>query len=243
MIILVNRIETGIPGLDEILKGGLRIGSSVLVTGPPGTGKTVLAIQFIVEGAKRNEPGVYITSEETVEDLRFYAESLDLDIKKYEKKGLITLIQQPVLPKKLMSIATPLTIIKSKGIKRVVLDSITLFEYLHVSGEMDYRKEVLDFVLKMKESKVSLLAVSEKSIPNIDEIDYKAEDFLFDGLIVLTKIRKGSSFEHCITAIKIRGQDHLTDIFPLRIGKGGIEIFPKQIPFSLIEKDTEKSKM
>ena len=53
---------------------------------------------------------------------------------------------------------------------------------------MDYRKEVLDFVMKMKESNVNLLAISEKSISNIDDIKYDPEDFLFDGLIILMRI-------------------------------------------------------
>lgn len=228
--------------MDEVLKGGIREGASLLVTGPPGTGKTIFAIQYIVEGAKRGEAGIYITSEETIDDLRLYAESLGMPMEEYEKKGLITLIQQPVLPKKLMSIATPLTVIKSKSVRRVVLDSITLFEYMHVSGEMDYRKEVLDFVLKMKESNVTLMAISEKSISNIDDISYDPEDFLFEGLIVLTKIRKGSSFEHCLFVTKMRGQDHSTDIVPFKIGQGGVKVFPKQPPFSLVEKDTRKFK-
>jgi circadian clock protein KaiC len=239
---MVDKIKTGISGLDEILKGGMRQGASVLVTGPPGTGKTILAIQFIIEGAKKNEPGIYITSEEDVEDIRNYAEALGLDIKNLEKKGLVTLMKQPLFPKKLMSIATPLSVIKSKKIKRVVLDSVTLFEYAYFPEDAAYRREVLDFVNKMNETGVTLMATSEKSIRNIDEIEYKPEDFLFDGLIILAKIRKGSSFEHCITVTKMRGQDHSIDVFPFRIGEGGIEVFPKQIPFSLIEKDTKKFK-
>ncbi len=237
---MIKKIRTYIPGLDDILKGGLREGNSVLVTGPPGTGKTILGIQFVVEGAKKGEAGVYITSEETVDDIREYAEALGLDIKKYEKNGLITVIQQPILAKKIMTIAAPLTVIKTKNVKRVVLDSITLFEYIHASGEIDYRKEVLDFVLKMKESNVNLLTISEKSISQIDDIKYEPEDFLFDGVIILTKVRKGSSFEHCVMVAKMRGQDHLIDIFPFTIGKGGLSIFPKELPFSLIEKDTKK---
>ena len=84
--------------------------------------------------------------------------------------------------------------------------------------------------------------MSEKSISNIDEIEYRAEDFLFDGLVILTKIRKSASFEHCIMVEKMRGQDHLTNIVPFTIGKGGITVFPKQLPFSLIEKDEAKFK-
>ncbi|HZX45021.1 MAG TPA: ATPase domain-containing protein [Candidatus Nanoarchaeia archaeon] len=236
-----NRIKTFIPGLDEMLKGGLREGTNVLITGSPGTGKTLLGIQFILEGAKNGDAGVYITCEETVEDIRDYAEAIGYNIRSLEKKGLVTLIKQPISAKKLMTIATPLSVIESKSVKRVVLDSITLFGFVHASGEMDYRKEVLDFVLRMKESKVNLLVISEKSISNIDNIRYDTEDFLFDGLIILAKIRKGASFERCVMISKMRGQDHLFDLFPFSIDKSGLKIFPKQMPFSLIEKD-EKSR-
>jgi len=235
-------ISTGLPGLDKILKGGIRKGSAVLITGSPGTGKTIIGIQYIIEGAKRNEPGIYITSEEVTENIRLYASSLGLDITGYEKKGLITLIKQPLAPKKLMSIAAPLNIIKSKKIKRVVLDSLTLFKYAYYPEEVSYRREVLNFIIRMKESGTTSLSISEKSLTQIDDINYGAEDFLFDGLILLTKIRKSSTYEHCIMVSKMRGQDHLVDIFPYKIGQGGVTVFPDQLPFSLIEKDTERFK-
>jgi len=233
-------VKTGIPGLDDIMKGGIREGASILITGPPGTGKTIFCIQFILEGAKKGESGVYITSEETVQDIRQYAKNLGFDMEKYEKNGLITLIQQSIAPRKLMSIATPLALIKSKNVKRVVLDSITLFEYTYVSGVPEFRKEILDFVLKMKEANVTLVTVSEKSVMNIDGFEYKPEDFLFEGLILLTKVRKGSSYEFCLSVMKMRGQDHSLDIFPYKIGQGGMTVFPKEIPFSLIERDIKK---
>jgi len=238
----MNLIKTGIKGFDAILKGGLRENSSVLLTGGPGTGKTIFALQFICEGARLGEPGLYITFEETVESLREYSESIGLDLKKLENKGLVTLVQQPISDKKIMSIAAPLNVIKQKKIKRVALDSLTLFEYMHVAGTMDFRKEVLDFILRMKEVGVTLLTTSQKAVVNFDALEYQPQDFLFEGVVVLTKVRKSSSFERCLNVIKLRGQDHLLDVFPFTIKKGGIEVYPKELPFSLIEEDIGKQK-
>lgn len=236
----MEKLITGIPGFDEILKGGLNEKSAVLLTGGPGTGKSIFCLQFIYEGAKKGEAGVYITSEEDEESLRKYAKSIGMDIEKYEKQGLIHLVKQSISNKKLVSIATPLDIIKKDHVKRVVLDSLTLFQYTHVAGDYDYRKEVIEFLELMKGLDITLLATSEKIITNLDTMKYEPEDFLFHGLVVMVKIRKSSTFERCIYVVKLRGQDHLMDIFPFTIGLGGIKVFTKQLPFSLIDKDSEK---
>lgn len=235
-------IKTGIPGLDEIFKGGVKEKNAILVTGGPGTGKSILAWQFIFEGAKKGEPGLFISAEQELDDLREDMRSVGFNIDKYEKEKKMILVKQPITSKKLVSIAAPLDLIKKYKIKRVALDSLTLFEYTHLAGEMDYRKEVLDFVRIMKEENVTLLATSEKTVTNADVLEYQSEDFLFDGLILLTAIRKASSFERCIHIIKMRGQPHLLDIYPLRIGKGGVKIFPDQLPFSLIEEESRRKK-
>ncbi|MFH1053189.1 MAG: ATPase domain-containing protein [Candidatus Woesearchaeota archaeon] len=233
-----EKIKSGIQGFDTVLKGGLRKGVATLVTGSPGTGKTIFGIQFIVGGAKNNEPGLYIVSEESEEDLRNYSRSLGLELEKYEKNGLITILRQPLAPKKLMSIAAPLSIIKSKKIQRVVLDSLTMFKYAYFPEEVSFRREVLSYISNMKKAGVTSLTISEKSLPHFDDIKYIDEDFVFDGVILLTKIRKSSSYEHCITVQKMRGQDHLVDVFPYKIQKGGVIVYPDQLPFSLIEKDS-----
>jgi circadian clock protein KaiC len=237
---MVNIIKTNIPGFDELLKGGLRQSSSVLLAGSPGTGKTVFTLQFLVEGAKKGESGIYITLEESPDDLRNYAKSFGWDIESYEKKGLITFVQQSVSQKKFIGSSTPLALIKRQNIKRVIVDSITLFEHAHILGEKDLREDILDFISEMKESKVTLIATSEKSIVNLEDFQYSPEDFLFDGLVVLVKIRKGNSYEDCITVQKMRGQEHSLNIVPLKITNKGIRIFPNEIPFSLIEKDAKK---
>lgn len=240
--ISLKRVETGIPGLDEILKGGVNETSCILIKGAPGTGKTILALQFIYNGAKKGQAGLYIVCEETIEEVKEYAKSMGMDFNEFEKNGLVTFVRQPITTRKLVSIAIPLDIIRQKKVKRVVLDSLTFFEYTHAAGEMDYRKEVLNFIWIMKEVGATLFVTSEHNETNVDSSIYRPEDFLFDGLIKMMMIRKGSSFERCLHVIKMRGQEHLIDVYPIKIGANGITVYPKQIPFSLIEKDEEKFK-
>ena len=240
---MVELMKTGIPGFDDLLKGGLKENNCVLIAGSPGTGKTIFSLQFLIEGAKQGEAGIFITLEEAPDDLRLYAKSFGWDIEEYEKKGLITFVQESVSQKKFIGSSTPLALIKRKNIRRVVIDSITLFEHAHILGEKDLREDILDFISSMKESNVTLLATSEKSIVNLDDFTYNPEDFLFDGLVVLVKIRKGNSYEDCITIQKMRGQEHSLSIVPIKITKDGIKIFPNELPFSLIEKDIKEGKL
>lgn len=236
----MEKIKIGISGLDEVFKGGVREGSSILITGAPGTGKTVATIQFLHYGAKNNEPGLYITSEETAESVKDYARSLNLDLDEFEKKGLITFVQHPYGETKFGSLEQPLKIIKNKKIKRAVLDSLTLFQLLDSGSDLSFKKAIMDFLYNLKSSNVTFLATSQRTTTDLDSFNFKDEDFLFEGLIILTRIRKSESFERCLNVAKMRGQEHLMNVYPISIGPGGMKVLTKQIPFSLIEKDTGK---
>ena len=237
----MQKIKTGIPGLDEILKGGLNQNSSVLITGAPGTGKSIMALQFAYYGAQKGEPSLYLTSEETAVTLRSYAKSLGMDLEPLEKKGTLTIVEQPITGK-IISIEAPLTVIRKKKIKRVALDSLTLFQYAYGSDQYEFRKGILSFLSDMKNEGITLFVTSERSTMDIDNFAYKPQDFIFEGLIILSKIRKSQSFERVLTVAKVRGQDHLLDIFPFQITSEGVKVFPKQLPFSLIEQDVRKVK-
>lgn len=231
----MNKIKTGVPGLDEILKGGLREKAAVIITGAPGTGKSILTLQFISQGLKNKEKCMFVTSEETAESLKEYAKDLSIELD--EKNLMIYEYKDPKTP----SLAEPIRLIKKNKVKRVVLDSISLFEYIYFKDILAFRKGVFDFITMMKQMGVTLIATSQKETTHIDNIIYKPEDFLFDGLILVTRIRKGSSFERVLAVSKMRGQEHLLDVFPMNIEKGGIKVFTNNLPFSLIEKeDTDK---
>ena len=75
----------------------------------------------------------------------------------------------------------------------------------------------------------------------MDRLEYDTIDFIFEGFIILSRVRKGSYFERVLTIAKVRGQDHSLDIYPISIGKGGIKVLTDQTPFSLVERE-EKSR-
>ena len=243
---MIELIKTGINGLDQILKGGLRKNSSILVTGAPGTGKTIMALQFIYYGAKKyNENGIFIATEENLSDLRNYGKNFGMDFEAMEKKGKIFLVEKPLTLLKggIKSIKGMLDLIKKKNIKRVALDSIIFFEYLypkHNNDSMEFRREVLLFMQKMKRAGVTFMTTSERKITDLDRLEYDMMDFVFEGFIILSRVRKGSYFERVLTVEKIRGQDHHLDVYPVTFDKGGVRVLSDQFPFSLVEQEKEK---
>ncbi|MDI6737429.1 MAG: ATPase domain-containing protein [Nanoarchaeota archaeon] len=234
----MEKIKLGIPGLDEILNGGIREGCMVLFSGSPGTGKSIASMQFIYSGAKKGIPGMFITSEETAFSLREDMKSVGFDIAGFENKGMITVVEQSVTGGGMISIEAPLKLIQKRKIKRVVLDSLTLFEYVYGSSVNEFRKGIVSFIKQMKEAGVTLVVTSERQL--FDGIQYRPEDYLFDGLVLMSLVRKGASFDRVIQVAKMRGQNHMINIFPFQIGKGGITVFPNEVPFSLIEQDVIK---
>jgi len=244
---MIARIKTGTKGLDQVLKGGLRKNSSILVTGAPGTGKTILALQFIYHGAKKyNENGIFIATEDDPSDLRKNAKNLGMDLEDMEKKGKIFIVNKPLATLKggIESIKGLLDLIKKKNIKRIALDSLIFFEYLYPkvnSNAMEFRRQVLLFMQKIKHAGVTFIAVSERKITDLDRLEYDMMDFVFEGFIVLTRIRKGSYFERVLTVAKIRGQDHSLDVYPITINDNeGLRVLHDQVPFSLVEKEEAK---
>ena len=206
-------IKTGTPGLDNVLKGGLRKNSCILVTGAPGTGKTLMALQFIYYGAKDyNEKGIFITTEESLEVLHQSGKNLGMDIQSMVSNGKMFIVQKPIATLKggIASIKGLMEAIKKYNIKRVALDSLIFFEYLYPrfdGNKMEFRRQVLIFMQQMRKAGVTFLVVSERSITDFDRLEYDMMDFVFEGIIMLSRIRKGSYFERVVTVAKMRGQD------------------------------------
>src|SRR3989338_11646431 len=125
----MNRVKTGIKGLDELIQGGIPEGSTVLISGGAGTCKTILGMTYIYEGAKQyKEPGLYVTLEENKRNIMWNMQSFSWDIKPFEEKNLIKIYKLNLNPKDSVEVQVDAElkeiskIVKEIGAKRLVVD-------------------------------------------------------------------------------------------------------------------------
>ena len=141
----ISRVPTGIPGFDKLISGGFDYGSINLVVGGSGSGKTIFAMQFLIEGIKRGETVLYITFEESKQE--FYENMLKFgwDLEKLENSGKFIFLEYSPEKVKMMldegGGAVESTVIKQK-VKRMVIDSISSFSLLF-EAEQEKRHSIL----------------------------------------------------------------------------------------------------
>lgn len=231
----VNYVKTGVPGADAILNGGLYPASSVLVSGPPGSGKSILGMQFVYAGARDfGEVGLIMAIEETDQSLSEYAASIGMDRwDELVNGGRITLMTDDYFSKRDLpgSLEGIMDLISQTDAKRLVLDSMNLFKY-YFPQDMERRRYLLKFIRILKKKGITLLMVSEvmEVFPRMPLTD---EMYMSDGNISLFFSRTGNSVERCFWVTKMRRQAFSMKIVPMSIGKGGIEVYPDAVPYSL----------
>jgi KaiC/GvpD/RAD55 family RecA-like ATPase len=231
----IDYIKTGVPGVDSILDGGIYPGSAVLVSGPPGSGKSIFGMQFIYAGAKEyGEDGMIISIEETDDSLSGYARSIGWEEwDPLVKKGSITTLTGDYfsrldLPGSLKGIMDK---VSDTGARRIVLDSVNLFKYYFPEGE-DRRRYMLKFIGILKKRGITSLLISE-AMEVFPQMHLTDEMYMSDGNVNLFISRTGSNIERCFWVTKMRRQPFSMKIVPMSIGKGGIEVYPDAIPYSL----------
>jgi circadian clock protein KaiC len=220
--------EFGIAGLDEMLYGGLLEGTITLISGGTGTGKTVLALKFLLEGAEKGEKGIFLSFEEPEDQLQNTARQLGWEIDKYLAQGLVDIeFISPVeldVDKHAFEI---LDMVRKKKTKRFVIDSISSFEdsvsdlqkykdYLWALGQQLRRQYVSTIFTVANEDIFSPLIVSKAQISLIS-----------DNIIILRYVEDDSRIKKVVGILKARGSNHNKELREYEITSNGISILGK----------------
>ncbi|RMF54366.1 hypothetical protein D6745_05610 [Candidatus Woesearchaeota archaeon] len=226
----MERLPTGIDGLNKIIQGGFIKNSVNLVVGGPGSGKTIFATQFLMEGLRNNEGCLYITFEEKKK--KFYNDMLAFgwDLAKYEKLGRFVFIEYS--PEQVRNLIVKgggviEDVIKDAKIRRIVIDSITSFSLLY-DDRLSKKEAALDlFELLDKWECTSVMTSQDESFS--DELIASSLEFEADGIILLYHIRKKGHRVRALEILKMRGTKHPSDIVKVEITPKGIVVDPKTV--------------
>ena len=234
----MTRTKTGISGLDELIGGGLVEGSTILVSGGTGSGKTIFGLQFLYNGAhKYGEPGVYVTIETRPNDLRLEAQQFGWDLKELEKKKAIIIVDaassKAGLPTSekyairrgfdVSTLAEEIyrAVADSKA-KRLVIDCISALG-MKFNEPSEVRSELFRISALLRELKVTSLLLSETITP---EAHSRAgvEQFVTQGLISLNLFENNGTLKRDLLVWKMRQTSHSLKKHIFAIGKNGIEV-------------------
>ncbi|HJQ13614.1 MAG TPA: circadian clock protein KaiC [Anaerolineales bacterium] len=229
----LSKSPTGIPGMDEITGGGLPKGRPTLVAGAAGCGKTLFAMEFLVNGATQyEEPGVFIAFEENAEELAENVASLGFDLKKLgkQKKLLIDHVHvergeiEETGDYDLDGLFIRLShAIDSIGAKRVVLDTIeVLFSALSNQGIL--RAELQRLFRWLKDKGVTAIITAERG--NGTMTRFGLEEYVADCVITLDHRVNEQVSTRRLRIVKYRGSLHGTNEYPFLIGRHGISVLP-----------------
>ena len=229
----IEKSKTGIDGLDQITGGGLPKRGATLVAGNVGCGKTLLAMQFLVNGALlENEPGVFLALEESNEELKRNFASIGINIQSLIDRGLLTLLnvdikqdfmEEPTKPDMgdwFIRLADAITSIRAK---RVAIDIIdTLFQ--RVTDDATLRLQLRGLFHWLKQRELTVVCTAEAGAGTLTQRGM--EEYIADCVIKLDYRVTEQLSTRRLRLIKYRGAGHPSDEFPFVIDNRGISLIP-----------------
>jgi circadian clock protein KaiC len=221
---LEHRLSTGVPGLDELLGGGIPGGYCMLVAGPSGSGKTVLSNQFIIDGVERGEKGIVAIFEKRPNDyLQTTPHGRQFE-KLVREKRLEILYLRPLdlsIDETLMEIQTA---VKRLGAKRAVIDSLSGLELaLAPTFREDFRESLYRMMGALTGLGVTVMATVEVQDTYTDlRFSPLGIAFLTDGIIMQRYIEIDGRLRRALSVIKVRSSQHSKELMEYEISDGGI---------------------
>ena len=240
------RVKSGIAGLDTMLKGGFPKGRAILVRGTPGLGKTIFCTQFLYKGAEQGERGMFVSLEESSEQLVREMYLVGMDLREMEKDGRITFIDaSPIrnipgevkfggmqVGKRDFSLVALAKKIKAtfeeKKPDRIVIDPLTALS-IQYPNDTERRLMVLDLIEVLTQTRATCLLTEEMQIggPRIEE-------YSVHGVILLRSMRAGINTVKTMEIVKMRESKHDDQPRLYQITDNGIVVHPDQNVLSLL---------
>lgn len=222
----MDRVKTGIAGLDEMLKGGIPAKRHVAMYGGPGAGKTSVCFEYLYHGAKKAQPGIYISLEETPEDIVTNMKStfpMLQDIDQLVEGKKLEIVKPDKLELEEVANILEDRIISSK-IKRAVIDSATMIR-LSFKNEIEYRQTLFEFLSLLRNLDCTTITTVEATTNRKELLTFDIEHFVMDGVINLYNLDKEERRIRALEIMKMRGTDHSRQLVPFKVTPSGIKVY------------------
>lgn len=223
----VTKLETGISSFDIIARGGLPKNRTTLVSGTAGSGKTVFAVQFLAAGITlAEEPGVFVTFEESADDIRKNMASFGWDMPAWERAGQLAFVDASPDPnvETIESgdfdlgalLARVEHAVKRVGAKRVSVDSLGAM-FSQFSNQSTVRRELFRIASALKNMGVTAILTAERTEDYGPVARHGVEEFIADNVMILRNVLEGENRRRTIEILKFRGTEHQKGEYPFTI--------------------------
>ena len=221
----VERITSGISGLDQYIEGGFEKNSAILIAGGGGSGKTILGTQFLIHGIEKyNETGIYISFEESKKKFYMHMKRFGWDLERYENEGRFIFITYS--PRDMADIVSTGSrslekSIKEVNAKRIVIDSLSAYTVLFEKESEQREMLVSLFAMIERWDCTTVVIAEEDQYPERHQSNVMG--FMADAIILLyTILKNNKDMIRGLQVFKMRGTDHEYRILPLAITEKGI---------------------
>ncbi len=222
----LDRLSTGVKGLDAMMGGGIPAGSSLLVAGPSGSGKTVLSMQFLSEGVAQGESGLLAVFEKRPSDYLKTNPLGDVVARQIREGSLHVLYLRPLDLSLDETLEEVRSAVLAQGVKRVVIDSLSGLELALAPGFREDFRETLHRMVAMLTSMGITLLMTVELIDSYIDLRFSPHGtaFLTDGIILQRYIELEGQLKRIMVVVKLRGSQHDKDLRLFEITKKGIVI-------------------
>ncbi|NLI73967.1 MAG: KaiC domain-containing protein [Euryarchaeota archaeon] len=224
----MDRVRTGIDGLDDMLEGGIPRGHAVAVMGSFGTGKTTFGLQFLYKGLLRGEKGIFISLEEDQESILANADSYGWDLRQYinNRKLAVIKLEPTDARNSITRVRSELPeFVSSFGASRIVVDSVSLLNMLY-SSDHEKRNNLFNLIQMFKSTGATCIMTAEAQDNNPNASRDGLIEYAVDGVIGLRYEEHSDMGEIKLTirVMKMRRIKHSRRVRPYSITSNGIDV-------------------